>query len=53
MVALPGSWELTVWLQGTNENQVSVNVIVVALFNMYVYTRTHNCPFLITHIYFK
>lgn len=40
-------------LQGINENQVSVNVIVVALFNTHVYTCTHNYPFLIQHIYFQ
>lgn len=39
-----------VWLQGINENQVSVSVLVVALFNTYVYTRTYNSSFLILRI---
>lgn len=36
-----------VGLQGITENGVSVNVTAVALFNMYVYTRTHDYRFLI------
>ena len=45
--------EPMVWSQGINEDQVSVNVIVAALFNASAYTRTHHYPFLSQHIYFQ
>lgn len=51
MLVLCISWELMVWYHRINENRVSVNVTVVALFNMYVYTRTHNYPFLIQNTF--